>query len=371
MASISWRRAAAGVVALGLLGLQPLQSDAMRSPDSAEGKSMHGQSTDDANRQERLWVDSRRADCVGVGPRKCLRVKRSPEGDWQLFYESIAGFDYQEGYTYELLVHVRERPNPPADASSLVYELVEVRSKAAAGSSEDSAELTGHAWQLASFPEGQGVVAEGNEATMEFDGETGQVAGSAGCNRYAGGYEASGDSLSFGLLHMTMMACPDDDRTRQETVFVAALESVASYRIENGELLLFDEAGETLMTLAPRPDVALVGTEWRATGINNGLQAVVSVDQNAVPTAVFADGRVSGSAGCNQFHASYTSGDGTLEIGPAAATRKMCPSEVMDQESWFLSALETVATFSIDRDKLELRTAEGALAVSFRAVVPE
>ncbi len=339
---------------LVFLAVLPIQADTVQGDNTGD-------------RQERLWIDSRTADCVGVGPRKCLRVKRSADADWQLFYDSIAGFDYQEGYDYEVLVRVSERPDPPTDASSLIYELIEVTSMVAAGGGETAGDLAGNAWQLTSFPEGQGVVAEGNEATMEFDQEAGQVAGSAGCNRYAGGYESEGDSLSFSPLRMTMMACPDEPRSHQESAFSAALGQVASYRIEERELRLFDEAGELLMTLTPRPDASLAGTTWLATRINNGRQGVVSVNQEAIPTATFADDRVSGSAGCNQFQASYSAGEGTLEIGPAAATRKMCPPEVMEQEGWFLAALETVATFSIDRDRLELRTSEGALAVSFQA----
>jgi heat shock protein HslJ len=44
----------------------------------------------------------------------------------------------------------------------------------------------------------------------------------------------------------------------------------------------------------------------------------------------------------------------------------MCvaPEGVMEQEQQFLKALSTVATARFDGDRLELRTAEGSLAVS-------
>jgi heat shock protein HslJ len=47
---------------------------------------------------------------------------------------------------------------------------------------------------------------------------------------------------------------------------------------------------------------------------------------------------------------------------------KMCndPEGVMDQESQFLAALESAATYKIEGTRLELRTADGALAADFQ-----
>ncbi len=37
----------------------------------------------------------------------------------------------------------------------------------------------------------------------------------------------------------------------------------------------------------------------------------------------------------------------------------------MEQEAQFLKALETAATYSLDGNRLEMRSADGALAVTF------
>jgi len=73
-----------------------------------------------------LIVDSERVDCVGVGPMKCYRVKMGDFGEWQNFYDQIEGFEYEEGNTYELVVEKTKRDNPPADASSFTYKLIDV-----------------------------------------------------------------------------------------------------------------------------------------------------------------------------------------------------------------------------------------------------
>ena len=73
-----------------------------------------------------LYVDSMLVDCVGVGPQKCMKVREDPNSNWQNFYDSIKGFDYAEGKSYKISVKVTDVKNPPADASSKKYELIEI-----------------------------------------------------------------------------------------------------------------------------------------------------------------------------------------------------------------------------------------------------
>ena len=74
----------------------------------------------------RLWIEPERVECEGVAPMMCLQVAESEDGDYQLFYDTIEGFDYEEGTSYVIDVSITEVENPPADASSLQYTLVEI-----------------------------------------------------------------------------------------------------------------------------------------------------------------------------------------------------------------------------------------------------
>src|SRR5690606_6198992 len=67
-------------------------------------------------------------DCIGVGSRKCLQV-REVGGEWQTFYAPIEGFTFEDGWRYRLQVAVTPVKNPPADGSSLRYQLVRVLDK--------------------------------------------------------------------------------------------------------------------------------------------------------------------------------------------------------------------------------------------------
>ena len=55
-----------------------------------------------------------------------------------------------------------------------------------------------------------------------------------------------------------------------------------------------------------------------------------------------------------------------IMIGPAGTTRKMCPDNLMQQEQQYLAALSSAAVYRLVGNKLELRRADGALAVSYR-----
>jgi hypothetical protein len=83
-----------------------------------------------------LYVDAVLADCVGVAPQKCLRVREDPAAAWTLLYDPIVGFAYEEGYMYELRIREEHVPNPPADASSTRRVLVEVVSRTPAATTE-------------------------------------------------------------------------------------------------------------------------------------------------------------------------------------------------------------------------------------------
>jgi hypothetical protein len=67
--------------------------------------------------------------CTGVAPQDCMRVRDYPDGEWRLFYDQIAGFDYEPGFVYVIDVAVTPVPSPPADASSLLYTLVRIVSR--------------------------------------------------------------------------------------------------------------------------------------------------------------------------------------------------------------------------------------------------
>ena len=82
-------------------------------------------------------------------------------------------------------------------------------------------------------------------------------------------------------------------------------------------------------------------------------------------TALFENGRVSGSAGCNSYNGTYRStraaGRNTIEFGLLATTRMMCDEPLMDQESLYLTALESATEYTIEGFALTIRYPGGEL----------
>jgi len=238
---------------------------------------------------------------------------------------------------------------------------------AAAATAPDTDALDGTAWIVAAI-EGRQAPG-GSTATLQFS--DGRLSGSDGCNRFAGSYSATGSAFEVSPpLASTQMACPEPVST-EARAFMAALEAARGYRIDGALLQLMSADGTMLLTLAAQ-SLLLEGTSWNATGINNGRQAVQGVVKDTTVTLSFgADGDASGSGGCNNFAGRYDASGSSISIGGIAVTMKTCaePDGVMEQEQAYLKALATAKSVRFEGDRLELRTEDGALAVSFRRAV--
>jgi len=70
----------------------------------------------------------------------------------------------------------------------------------------------------------------------------GKVSGSNGCNRLMGGFEISGDRLTFGPIASTRRACPGDDM-KLEAAFDKMLPQVQRWQLDDGRMLLLGSGG--------------------------------------------------------------------------------------------------------------------------------
>lgn len=116
---------------------------------------------------------------------------------------------------------------------------------------------------------------------------------------------------------------------------------------------------------APPP---LVATPWQLVAYRSGPGAVTATLAGTTVTATFdPEGRVTGSAGCNAYGASYTLTAPDLTIGPGVSSRMFChhPEGIMTQEQDYLQALAATATYDWEGDRLTLRSADGSLIAQF------
>ena len=99
-------------------------------------------------------------------------------------------------------------------------------------------------WRLVEL-NGQAALPGPNQSTaqLRFEGDSGRVTGSTGCNRLTGPYTRDGASLRFGPAITTRMACADPRLNEQEQRFVAALQATERHQIERDTLTLLGSAG--------------------------------------------------------------------------------------------------------------------------------
>ena len=117
-------------------------------------------------------------------------------------------------------------------------------------------------------------------------------------------------------------------------------------------LLMLAACGSGSTSTASGGDVT--GQVWALTALNG--QPLV--DGGGISAQFTADGKVSGSAGCNQYAGKYTVSGSNITFDPAISTTMMaCPQPIMDQESAYLKMLGAAKTYEVKGKELTLMDA--------------
>jgi heat shock protein HslJ len=108
----------------------------------------------------------------------------------------------------------------------------------------------------------------------------------------------------------------------------------------------------------------LTGKVWALTE----LMGKPPVAGTGISAEFGADGKVSGSAGCNRYSGAYTiSGNSITFSSPLATTMMMCDAAVMDQENAYLKALGDAKTYAVKGDQLTLIGANNTSLAVYKA----
>ncbi len=99
--------------------------------------------------------------------------------------------------------------------------------------------LAGSNWAFVSI--GGVSVAADRPTSLQFDGN--RLSGSAGCNRFSGGYAVDGGTLKAGPLMATEMACPGIEL--EQSFFKLMASPVSLTFADNGTLILTGSDGQT------------------------------------------------------------------------------------------------------------------------------
>jgi copper homeostasis protein (lipoprotein) len=144
---------------------------------------------------------------------------------------------------------VRPHPDTGVEQRMLVVErFIDMMPGETCGAPFSALPLENTYWRATQL-EGQPVPPSqpGGQAYLMF--EAGRVSGSDGCNRVASAYELNHDSISFGPMAATRMAC--SGTADIERAFGNAVANASSWRILGDRLELYDANGVRLARFEP------------------------------------------------------------------------------------------------------------------------
>ena len=116
--------------------------------------------------------------------------------------------------------------------------------------------------------------------------------------------------------------------------------------------------------IAPKSDVTLTNTYWKAVTIN---AQTVSVRTKEPFIQFDKDNRVNGFLGCNNVNGSYSTEQHSISFSQLASTKKMC-SQSMEQEAAMLNMLNNTQKWAIEGESLALKDSSGNTLATFNAV---
>jgi heat shock protein HslJ len=113
--------------------------------------------------------------------------------------------------------------------------------------------------------------------------------------------------------------------------------------------------------------------------VNANLEGTDWILSNTLPgTSIslqFANGNLSGFAGCNSYDASYTTTlaagpTNSISVGPITTSQMACTPEILAQEGTYLTNLESASQYTISGATLTLTTAGGPLTYGAAVATP-
>jgi len=277
---------------------------------------------------------------------KSLNIRENEQDPWVEFSDSVAGFDYEEGYTYQLKVRIQKKE------SKVSYSLVEVLSKTK--TTTTSIVDNQQEWFVLKI---EGFKNK-TDKTPSFTIKDGMIQGNTSCNSFGGSIQFDQTGIfKTGRLRYTKMYCKD--YMSVEKSFSTALNRATNYKVFKGKLLVLDSEGKLLFTAHQKKEVAAIEKKWFVTSIK-GFQNKTAQTPYFRISKIF----INGNNGCNSFGGSFsTDAEQSFKIGDLRKTEMYC-EEFAALEKAFHSALSQVTHYKITKGSLMLFDKSGYILMT-------
>lgn len=190
----------------------------------------------------RFFVANHKEKCTGMIDQMCLLMKNSPSGEWKTYSTEVEGFDYQEGYDYEILVNKIAVENPPEDESSFKYKLISIKKKIPTMIITDvnRERLDRKVFIISRIRMNDKLtnVANTPECFIQFDLTENLISGKDGCNDITGKVIINRSKMTISDLASTRMFC---ENVIIDKFFHELIKKVNKYKIKNNKLKLYED----------------------------------------------------------------------------------------------------------------------------------
>ncbi len=109
------------------------------------------------------------------------------------------------------------------------------------------------------------------------------------------------------------------------------------------------------------------GVNWRLFSYSDGIGGMANVIGEQPVTALFrSDGTVTGSSGCNQYTAGYTTSGSSIQVTNGSSTGMACIPAVMGQESRYILLMANATTYSVNGDTMVFFDRSGKATLAYK-----
>ncbi|MFE0804043.1 META domain-containing protein [Streptomyces sp. NPDC058812] len=229
--------------------------------------------------------------------------------------------------------------------------------------------LTGVQWSIDSVTV-DGTTRQAPDAARVRIDDSGEVAGSTGCNTFSARADIDGQRVRLSDAMFTEKACEKTPIDFEKSLGRTLTTGPLTTKTEGERLTLTTADGDTVR-LSRQPDAPLYGTKWTVTTPGQKDADQNDADQKdadkkdadhkgSAHLTFDRDAKtVSGRLPCNRVNAEATVSDGHITLGAPSTTRMVCEGSLMDAEKRILRLFDGRVDYRIDQETLTLTSEDG------------
>jgi heat shock protein HslJ len=190
--------------------------------------------------QRNLTIAPDPVPCADGTPGSCLRITDDRGDSWITHQDEIAGFTYEPGFTYELLVEEASEVAEVEAAAPPRLRLIRVLSKQKSGEAGHvlNADLGRSRWVLNEMTPSGHTEADwaASGITAQFDVWGDRVSGFAGCNNYSAALALSSGQMQVSQPISTRKACASQTAMALEQEYLDRIAKATAFVVTDDRL---------------------------------------------------------------------------------------------------------------------------------------